>query len=213
MFRGSTGFRKPGLPPVGGSPDFSLADFGTDFATSSAAVFDDTAYLFGTDDNGTVVSENNYNFRIIVGPSAFSAAGSQKTCQLEFRFGTLCTTVSKAIGSVYFGQAGTSLPNFAGDQVQVKFSGAATVNSSAAGVVLSDVFTLAQNFDVTKNYICAFFVASASVSLSTSPNDPNVTLWTDKGAVGSNQSALTVPTTASYSSTASNLSFLEKIII
>lgn len=195
-------------------PDFLAADLGSDFLTTTYAVFDDTAYLLGTDDNGTTTTENQFNFRMVLAPGAFAKVGGQAKCQLEFRFGTLCGTVASAISSVYFGQQGAVTPNFAGDQVQVKFSGAAAMNGSAASVVVSDVFTLAQTFDPTKTYVCSFFVGASNVSLSTTPNDANVTYWTDAGGAAANQASQTnVASIVSYTSTIGKLSFLEKVIV
>ncbi|WP_027554545.1 hypothetical protein [Bradyrhizobium sp. Cp5.3] len=167
-------------------------------------VFNATA-LTGTDDGG---GNSNENIRVVLVTANLSAATGNQ-CQLVFRFGTGCPTETGSITSVWFGQSGGTAPNFTGDQVQVFFGGAATINGSAAGVVTSDVFTLAQNWDNTKSYTCAFHYKNGSAATSSQHNLSfgNDQLWAGAGTDSSSQTAPTglSGVTADY--------FLQQVII
>jgi hypothetical protein len=151
-------------------------------------VFDKISSLTGTDDGDT---NGNFNFRVVLGPSVLSAASGTK-CQIEFRFGTGEPTETPVFDTVYFGQQGASAPNFSGDQVHVLFGGSSSVNGSAAGVVTSDVFTLAQTWDNTKSYVCSFFCTiGKQANLSIANPVAGTQTW---NLVTGNEASLTTPT-------------------
>lgn len=206
-----------GTSPTGAADQFTFTapagatDFGpsmsADFSVNFVNLFDATTLLIGTDDG------SNLSGGGIIGAS--------------------------------FGQAGTTHPYvFTGDQVALTFSGSASVNQSAAGVVTSDQFTLAQTFNpaATNGYVLAFYttgavnyrvVISPSAMLSASTLTAQgrlemrfgsvsglaesllvggVTVYSDNGTAGSNQSGATTPA-GTYTATTSELLWLEKIAI
>lgn len=170
-------------------------------------VFDKSASLAGTTDSD---GNSNINIRQRV-PKATLSAASGTACQLTLLFGTDCPT-SLALNTLYFGQSdqGANSIKFSGDQVQVKFSGGATVNGGAALVVTSDQFTLAQSFDNTKDYLLATHFnngTGASVSIATVSG---MDLWVS--TVGADESSVTNPT-GSYTDFPNTLGLLEQITI
>lgn len=167
-------------------------------------VFDQSVALAGTDDGD---GNQNLNIRVVLVTASLSAASGNQA-QLVLLFGTACPTEVGSLTSVWFGQAGAADPNFAGDQVQVKFGGASTVNGSAAGVVTSDIFTLAQNWDNTKKYTLAFHFAltsAASVSIAPAGGALLFNLAGTDTSSSTNPGAMNGPT--------GDLVFLEKIFI
>ena len=69
---------------------------------------------------------------------------------------------SYVFGPCWIGQSGGSAPNFAGDQVQLKFGGADTFNIPTANpaTTVSDFSTLAQAWDNTKSYTVSWLLGS-----------------------------------------------------
>jgi len=173
------------------------------------AVFDKTSVLTGTDDGD---SYSPTNLRIVVPASDLIAGIIGTACQLELRFGSLCPSTTGAISSMWFGQSGASPPNFTGDQVQVKFAGGASINGSGGAVIVSDIFTLAQPFDATKSYTCAFFIPGSPNFTSLSEGSvAGVTIYADT-TTGSDTSSQTAPANQAVLLTNTDL-FLEKISI
>ncbi len=169
-------------------------------------VYDQATPLTGTDDGDT---NGNINYRQVLATALLSAASGAQ-CQLVFRWGTAQGTVTGAMTSVWFGQSGATDPNFAGDQVQVKFGGASGVDSSPGGEVTSDIFTLAQNFNNTKKYTCAFHVLSTNGGAVATATVTGAALYGDGGAADS--SSQTTPSGLSILN-ANQAFFLEKVII
>jgi hypothetical protein len=125
-------------------------------------VFDQSSALAGTNRNGL----SNYTLRTRLPAALFTAAAGTQ-CRVTLRFGVTSATVSAGISEAWFGQCSGTAADFTGDQVQVKFGGLNTIDSSADAVVVSDAFTLAQTWDATKDYVFSWFTASgASTSLS-----------------------------------------------
>lgn len=179
--------------------------------SSSTVVYNATSVLAGTDDGG---SDANINFRQSIPSSALSPASGSK-CQLKILFGSASATEGTTIDALWFGQAGGTLPNFTGDQVQVKFSGSGSVGAGPGKSVTSDVFTLAQAWDHTKGYVFAVHWAStAAGSFSVSAVGGGIsgdTTYLDAG--GASTAANTIPGNG-MAVHDSNTSFLvEEIII
>jgi hypothetical protein len=167
-------------------------------------VYDQSASLTGTDD-GDGNANQNLRFNL---PTALLSAASGTQCQLEFRWGTAEGNEAGAVTSCWFGQSGTA-PQFTGDQVQVKFGGASGFSGSAAGVVTSDVFTLAQAWDNTKRYTCALHILSTANGNCSVATVTGVDLWNAVGvdnASATNPGGMTGPT-------ANTAFFLEKVIV
>jgi hypothetical protein len=168
-------------------------------------VFDQSGSMAGSDDGNT---NSNRNFRVQF-TSAILSAASGNLCQLTFLWGTAEGSEAGAVTDCWFGQQGATPPDFTGDQVQVFFSGSAGFNGSAAGVVTSDVFTLPQAWDNTKNYVCAYHIlstasANASHSILTGSN-----LYSDVGTTTSSQTH-----DASQALDSANSTFMvEKIVV
>jgi hypothetical protein len=168
-------------------------------------VYDQTTALTGTDDGD---GNQNQNLRFVL-PTALLSAASGTQCQLVFRWGTAEPSEAGAVTSCFFGQIGATEPNFAGDQVQVKFGGSASFSGSAAGVVTSDVFTLAQSFDNTKRYVCALHILSTAAGNSSAATVTGVDFWNRADV---DQSSLTTPSI--MTGPLANAAFLlEKVII
>jgi hypothetical protein len=171
-------------------------------------VYDQSAILAGTNDGG---GNGATNLRNVLAASLLSAAtGTQ--CQLTFLFGNTEGTETPAIDTVYFGQKGASSPDFAGDQVQVFFGGSATMNGSASGVVVSDVFTLPQTWDNTKDYVVSWYTHTGQQGTVSFAALTGAVLWgSSVGPPQTNQAgsnSLTSPTNI-----VTNAAFLEKIDI
>lgn len=236
-------------------------------------VFDQSSALAGTDDGG---GNSNQNIRTVTAV-ALQTAFSGNQCQLVFLWGSAETAAAGVGTSAWFGQQGATSPDFAGDQVQVKFAGSASFASipsasftgtiastvltaatvtgtigvgatvtgagvtagttitsfgtgsggagtynlnasstvsvgesmTSVGLVTSDVFTLAQSWDATKRYVCAFHILtgqSGNVSIAT------VTGCNTWSGAGADDSSSTHSTTAT-SNTVNTIALMEKIII
>lgn len=173
-------------------------------------VFDQSAALAGTTGGS---GNDGICFRVVLSPSVLAAASGTQ-CQLTFLWGTTETSETGAVTTVYFGQAGASDPNFAGDQVQVKFGGNAGFDGSAAGVVTSDVFTLAQSFDATKKYVVAFHFLHTGALHGTGAT-ATVTgcdVWLNAGGATADSSSQTTPPGMSLGGSNSAF-FLEKATV
>lgn len=149
-------------------------------------VYDQSATMAGTDDGN---GNQNLNNRLIIPVSALSPASGNQ-CQIKLLWGANAHPAEGvSIDTMYFGQAGAANPNFAGDQVQVKFGGLATVgyNGVASSTVTSDIFTLAQNWDPTKKYIVAWHYNAATATSSGFANPAGFDFWGSSGADNSSQ--------------------------
>lgn len=178
--------------------------------SSFTVVYDVTSALIGTDDGDT---DATINFRQVIPSSNLSSATGNK-CKLEIRFGTLCPTESGTITGMYFGQKGATAPNFTGNQVQVTFSGAGTIDGGAAKVMTSDVLTLGENWDNTKDYVFSIHFktgSTASFSVSTLGAVTGPTTYLDGG--GADTSSLTVPGNGMALHDTNVVFFVEKISI
>lgn len=168
-------------------------------------VYDQSAILATTDDGG---GNQNHNFRQFI-PAAKLSSATGNQIQLVFLCGTNETSETPVVDEVWCGQGGVTEPNFTGDQVQIKFGGSASFNGSAAGVITSDVATLAQNFDNTKKYTVSWHIANAASGHMSSAALSTVNLWVDGGAA----STASQTTPAGLGEVADTAQFLEKIII
>jgi hypothetical protein len=120
----------------------------------------DCASLDGTDDAG---GDASTGFRIVISAAALAAATGNKV-QVSFRSGNASGSNSPAIAGAFVGQAASAGSlNFTGNQVRLTFSGGNTANITAANqTVTSDVVTLGETFDNTKDYIVSIRIDTAA---------------------------------------------------
>jgi hypothetical protein len=173
-------------------------------------VFNQVALMNGKDDGGGDV---NLNIRVVV-KAALLSAGVGNQCQLEFRAGNLTTTPTVApLTSMFFGQQGTTEPDFNGNQKQVFFSGAASPATgawTANAIITSDIFTLGENFDSTKNYVCAYHY---SASIATSVSQASATLTNSDAWFAAGSDTASANHDGTLTNQTSVLQLLEKITI
>ena len=133
----------------------------------------DASALDGTTDGG---SDNSVTFRIVISAAALAAASGNQA-QVVFRSGNPSGSASPTISGAFIGQAASAGSlNFSGNQVRLTFAGGNTANVTAANQnVTSDVVTLGETFDNTKDYIVSFrFDVGASAPTTTTGLFSNV---------------------------------------
>jgi len=123
-------------------------------------VFDGSSNDATDDGDGNASTE----FRVVITSGLASASGTQ--AQVSFRSGNAGVAgATPTITGAWIGQgAGAGSTSFKGNQVQLKFAGANTfsITVGSGQTVTSDVVTLGETFDNTKNYIVSFRFADAT---------------------------------------------------
>lgn len=134
----------------------------------------------------TVGTLTTRNLREVFKPGSLSAAtGNQVRITITELAG--CDGIY-TMGGFYFGKAGVTQPDFAGDQVRITFSGANTYNTAVGGGShVSDWITLAQGFDNTAAYVASMYfgvVTGSCGRASANSGMTNMARWLD--AAGAN---------------------------
>lgn len=127
-------------------------------------VFDGSSNDATDDGNG----DEGVEWRVVFTSGLASASGNQ--AQVSFRSGnTSAAGATPTVSGAWIGRgAGAGSTSFTGNQVQLKFGGSAGFNITASGqTTTSDVVTLGENFDNTKDYIVSFRFTSGTNAAST----------------------------------------------
>lgn len=165
----------------------------------------------GSDDGG---SDSSVTFRIVIAANTMSAASGTQI-QVSFRSGTASGSNSPAISGAWVGQgAGAGSINFTGNQVQLKFGGSNTFNITAVSqTITSDVVTLGEGFDNTKDYVVSVRIDGAAGNVHTT--HAGAFTGTNSEFLLSSTAGEEALTTASggYTAQANLLQFLRQIFI
>src|SRR5258705_7837287 len=124
----------------------------------------DATTIDATDDGG---GDNGLAWRHVISAAALSA-GTGTQVQVVFRSGTstAAAAATPCVTGAWIGQAASAgSRNFTGNQVQLKFGGSNTFDITSSNQnVTSDIATLGENFDNTKDYIVSFRFDNAATA-------------------------------------------------
>jgi hypothetical protein len=155
-----------------------------------AIIFDISSSLTNNDGG----NDNGFNWRQVLKPSGLSAY-TGTLVRVTYKWGSACSSSSVTFKSS-IGLKGGTEPNFAGDQVPIKFNGGNTISVGPLVSVVSDIIVLPQAFDNTKDYVVASWLsntAPATVSFTTSA-DANEVQWGASVLSSTDDSNATTPT-------------------
>jgi len=133
-------------------------------------VFDRTTQMAGTDDGD---GDQQVWTRLRIAASSWSTAAAGTSVRITILWGASSPTVTNALVSLWFGQAGASKGDFTGDQISLTCT---SNNSSAAGTATC-TGTLAQNFDNTKDYVASYMLAQTGSMSVAETNTAGATLY------------------------------------
>jgi hypothetical protein len=168
----------------------------------------DCSGLDGTNDGA---GDNAVAWRVIIHAAALTAATGNQV-QVSWRSGSSSGSNSPAISGAWIGQRSGATNNFTGNQVQLKFGGSTTFNITAANqTITSDVATLGENFDSTKDYIVSFRGQTGATAFSLTTGTFSNVDNNNLGASTAGEEALTTAT-GGYT-TVANVSQIRQIII